>query len=196
MGDGQQPRGIDDADRLRLHLTVLRCQAGDESAFARLLAEFGGRTLAYARGLVGDDADDVQQETWLAVYDGIRHLHDPGAFPVWLFRTTRHRALNWLRRFRRERELLDDIPLEQVPDDTPPDDDRPRFDGPEFTTAIAGLPPPQREALLLRYRDDLTYAQIAVVVGCPIGTVRARLHYAKKRLQHLLTTESDDVRTA
>jgi RNA polymerase sigma-70 factor (ECF subfamily) len=138
-----------DDDRLRLHLTVLRCQAGDESAFARLLAEFGSRTLAYARGLVGDDADDVQQETWLAVYNGIRHLHDPAAFPVWLFRTTRHRALNWLRRYRRERELLDDVPLEQVPAEAR-DDGAMRFDGPEVIAAIAGLPPPQREALLLR----------------------------------------------
>lgn len=184
-----------DDERLRLHLTVLRCQAGDESAFARLLAEFGPRTLAYARSLVGDDADDVQQEAWLAVYQGIRHLHDPGAFPVWLFRTTRHRALNWLRRFRRERELLDDTPLEEVRAEAP-EEDGPLLDAPEISAAIAGLPPPQREALLLRYRDDLTYAQIAVVVGCPIGTVRARLHYARKRLQALLSPEVDDARTA
>jgi RNA polymerase sigma-70 factor (ECF subfamily) len=192
--DDAPQRGSND-ERLRLHLTVLRCQAGDESAFTKLLGEFGGRTLAYARSLVGDDADDVNQETWLAVYNGIRHLHDPSAFPVWLFRTTRHRALNWLRRHRRERELLDDVPLEQVPADAP-DDSALQFDGPEVMNAIAGLPPPQREALLLRYRDDLSYAQIAVVVGCPIGTVRARLHYAKKRLQALLSPENDNVRTA
>lgn len=192
MAEGGQR--VTDDERLRLHLTVLRCQAGDETAFTQLLREFGARTLAYARGLVGDDADDVQQEAWLAVYRGIRHLNDPAAFPVWLFRTTRHRALNWLRRHRRERELLDDVPLEQVPV-VAADDDAVRLDGPELTAAIAGLPPPQREALLLRYRDDLSYAQIALVVGCPIGTVRARLHYAKKRLQQLLTPEIDDDRT-
>lgn len=195
MDGSQRGRGTDD-DRLRLHLTVLRCQSGDESAFVRLLDEFGDRTLAYARGLVGDDADDVQQETWLAVYDGIRHLHDPAAFPVWLFRTTRHRALNWLRRFRRERELMDDVPLDQVPSDSSADDTGVRFDSEEVNVAIAGLPPPQREALLLRYRDDLSYAQIAQVVGCPIGTVRARLHYAKKRLQAVLSPEEDNARTA
>ena len=180
-----------DSERLHLHLTVLRCQAGDEAAFTKLMNEFGARTLAYARGLVGDDADDVQQETWLAVFNGIRHLQDPSAFPVWLFRTMRHRALNWLRRFRRERELLDDVPLESVPAAGSEADDRPRFDGPEFTTAIAGLPPPLREALILRYRDDLSYQQIALVVGCPIGTVRTRLHHGKKRLQQLLSPEND-----
>lgn len=140
--------GSPDADRLRLHLTVLRCQAGDESAFTRLFEEFAASTLAYARGLVGDDADDVQQEAWLAVYRGIRQLHDPGAFRVWLFRTVRHRALNWLRRFRRERELMDDVALEDLPA-APPDDDI-TLDAPGIADAIAGLPPPQREALLLQ----------------------------------------------
>ena len=185
-----------DKDQLRLHLTVLRAQTGDEKAFAALLGEYGVRTLAYARSLVGDtDADDVQQETWLAVYRNMAQLHDPSAFEMWLFRTTRHRAFNWLRRFRRERELLDDVPLEQVPADQAEDEVAMAFDTPAFSAAVAGLPPPQREALLLRYRDDLSYAQIALVVGCPIGTVRARLHYAKKRLQTILSPERHDART-
>lgn len=188
------PPSPTDRDALRLHLLVLRCQAGDEGAFARLMDEFGARTLAYARGLVGDDADDVQQETWLAVYRHIKSLHDPAAFPVWLFRTTRHRALNQLRRYRRERELMDDVPLDAVPAGDP-DADGGTFDGIDSSTidaAMAEMPPPQREVLVLRYRDDLSYAQIALVTGCPIGTVRARLHYAKKRLHSLLTKEPPD----
>ncbi len=188
--------GEPDSDALRLHLLVLRCQAGDEGAFERLMREFGPRTLAYARSLVGDDADDVQQETWLAVYRGIRTLHDPAAFRVWLLRTTRHRALNWLRRFRRERELLDDVPLETVaasePEPTAAVLDG--VDGQRLDAAMSGMPPPQREVLLLRFRDDLSYAQIAQVAGCPVGTVRARLHYAKKRLHQLLTQEIPDDR--
>lgn len=183
----------DKDDKLRLHLLVLRCQAGDDRAFEQLLGEFGARTLAYARGLVGDDAEDVQQETWLAVYKGIRHLEHPGAFAVWLFRTTRHRALNWLRSHRRERELLDDVPLEQIAADAPEDAMPRELDGAALAAAMGGLPPPQREVLILRYRDDLSYAQIALVVGCPVGTVRARIHYAKKRLHSLLSPETAHV---
>jgi len=52
--------------------------------------------------------------------------------------------------------------------------------------AIEGLSPAQREVLLLRFRDDLSYAEIASVVGCPIGTVRTRLHHAKRKLYQLL----------
>ena len=53
--------------------------------------------------------------------------------------------------------------------------------------ALMAIPPPQREAMLLKYRDELSYGEIALVVGCPIGTVRTRLHHAKRRLHELLT---------
>ena len=81
-----------DPARLALEFLVLRCQTGDERAFERLLEQFGERTHRYLRGLVGDAADDVQQEVWLAVYRGIARLAAPHAFRTWLYRTTRNRA--------------------------------------------------------------------------------------------------------
>src|SRR3954462_3018134 len=95
-------------DALRLHLLVLRCQAGDEAAFAKLFGEFGDRTLRYLRGLLGDAADDVQQEVWLVVYLGLSGLTNPRAFRTWLFQTTRHRAIDHLRKAKRENELMAD----------------------------------------------------------------------------------------
>ena len=92
---------------LQLQLLVLRCQAGDEEAFAGLMRRFGHRTLAHLRALLGDDADDVQQEVWLTVYRDLRTLHNPRAFRTWLFRTTRHRAIDFRRARKRERELGD-----------------------------------------------------------------------------------------
>src|SRR5262245_38544022 len=107
-------QGAPSTEALRLHLLVLRCQAGDEQAFVQLFREFSQRTLAYLSGLLGDAADDVQQEVWLAVYRGIRTLGNPGAFRTWLFRTTRHRAIDFLRRQKREQELLLDAAQEMV----------------------------------------------------------------------------------
>ena len=52
-------------DELRLHLLVLRCQVGDERAFATRFEEFGDRTHRYLRALLGDDADDAEQEAWI-----------------------------------------------------------------------------------------------------------------------------------
>ena len=175
-------------DAISLHLVVLRCQAGDERAFAQLLATFGERTLGYLRGLVGDDADDVQQEVWLSVYRNVAGLANPSAFRTWLFQTTRHRALDYLRRRKRERELLEDVASEViVADDTSQDVDLGPIDETSLNRALMAIPPPQREVLLLRYRDELSYTEIAVIVGIPLGTVRTRLHHAKRRLEELLT---------
>src|SRR6185312_2075052 len=109
-------RNPTESGELQLYLLVLRCQAGDERAFAQLMEKFERRTLEYVRGLLGDPflADDVQQEVWLAVYLGIRSLDNPGAFRTWLFRITRHRTLDFVRRRKRESELFDDAPPDHV----------------------------------------------------------------------------------
>ena len=173
-----------------MHLQVLRCQAGDERAFAELFARFAERTLRYLRGLVGDAAEDVHQEVWLDVYRRIGRLATPAAFVTWLFTVTRHRAVDLLRRQRRARELLDDVAAEGIAHDEPAAgvdaaglEGLDRLDAEELPAAIAALPPLHREVLLLRYQDDLSYAEIAAVVGCSVGTVKSRLHHARRRLQ-------------
>lgn len=170
---------------IRQHVLVLRCQTGDEGAFARLFEWFGVRTLGYLRGLLGEDADDVQQEVWLTVYRSVRHLSNPRAFRTWLFQTTRHRAIDFLRRRRRERELLDQVAAELSLSAAPEGPETDRLDASALTAALEGLSPLHREVLLLRYQDDLSYAEIALVLGCSIGTVRSRLHHAKRRVLEL-----------
>ena len=178
MPDHRAPRD----NEKRLFLLVLRCQAGDETAFSRLMGWFGARTLAHLRGLLGDDADDVQQEVWLAVYMRIGALSNPRAFRTWLFQTTRHRAIDFLRSRKRERELLGEAARE-VDFANAPDEGIGGLNQSSVAAALKDLSPAQREVLLLRYEEDMTYAQIAVIVGCSIGTVRSRLHHAKLRLQ-------------
>ena len=170
---------------LALQFLVLRCQTGDESAFRRLLSEFGPRTLRYLQGIVGDSAEDVQQEVWLTVYQSIAGLANPRAFRTWLYRATRHRALDFLRRRHREAELLADFARQAPGEATPPAPDSAEL-GEDLLGAVNALPPAQREVCLLRYRDDLSYGEIALVLGCSVGTVRSRLHYAKERLRELV----------
>lgn len=173
---------------LRLHFLVLRCQAGDERAFAQLLDWFSERTLAYLEGLVGPEAEDVHQEVWLSVYRGIRTLHNPRAFRTWLFRTTRHHAIDFLRRRKREQRLLE-LAARETADPGFEDVWEERditLDGAFLDAAMSELSPAHREVMLLRFRDELSYAEIAMVVGCPIGTVRTRLHHAKRKLYQLL----------
>ena len=89
--------------QLREHLLVLRCQVGDEAAFSGLYDRFGNRTLRYLDGLVGPDAAaDVQQEVWLAAFRGISRVTNPGGFRTWLYQITRHQAIDFLRKRKRE----------------------------------------------------------------------------------------------
>jgi RNA polymerase sigma-70 factor (ECF subfamily) len=178
---------------IALQLLVIRCQAGDEQAFARLLDRFGPKTLRYLRHIVGDDADDVQQEVWLDVYRRVSQLATPRSFVSWLFTITRHRAVDYLRRRRRARELLEDVAAESlVYDEAVDQPDAP--DLPELSTALANLQPLHREVLLLRYQDDLSYEEIAAVVGCSVGTVKSRLHHAKRRLHSQYANSRGDER--
>lgn len=174
------------ADRILLHVLVVRCQAGDEAAFARLLDRFGPRTLGYLERLVGEEAEDVHQELWLEVYRRIAQLTTPAAFVTWLFTVARHRAVDFLRHRRRSRELLDDVATEAAVHGAPSVD----ADGPglpdgtaDLRAAIAALAPLHREVVVLRYQEELSYAEIAAVVGCSVGTVKSRLHYARHQLQ-------------
>jgi RNA polymerase sigma-70 factor (ECF subfamily) len=194
------------SDRLLLHLLVVRCQAGDEEAFARLFERFGPRTLRYLQKLLGDEAEDVQQEVWLGVYRRIGQLAAPAAFVTWIFSVTRNGAVDHLRRSRRARELLDDVAAEGIVhggwtagEESAVPDWRERLDSTEFSALVAALPPPHREVILLRYQEELSYTEIAAVIGRSIGTVKSRLHNARRLLQESAahggadTSESHDI---
>ncbi len=177
-------------ERFLLHLLVVRCQAGDDEAFATLLERFGPRTLRYLQRLIGEEAEDVHQEVWLGVYRRIGQLASPGAFVTWLFSVTRNGAVDHLRRRRRARELLEDVAAESMvrgeymANEQNATADMPdRLDGTELSALIAALPPVHREVILLRYVEELSYAEIAAVVGRSIGTVKSRLHHARRLLQ-------------
>jgi len=181
---GKQPAG---EDEMRLHLLVLRCQTGDERAFRQLFDTYSRHTMSYLRTMLGEPADDVQQELWLAVFHNLRTLANPAAFRSWLYRIARFRALDFLRRSKREAELMIDIPLEAAEIvEAPYESELDQVDDGALSSAMDLLPALQREALLLRYKNDLSYEEIAAVTGTPIGTVRTRLHHGKRKLHDLL----------
>lgn len=175
-------------DPLEIHLLVVRAQLGDEQAFNKLYELFSNRTFRYLEGLIGEDAADIHQELWLSVYRSIRHVGNPNAFRTWLYRATRHRAIDFLRAAKRKQELIEEVSIDDldVSDEEMGGTDIQRVD---IGKALVSMPAAQREVLLLRYRDDMSYAEMALVIGCPMGTVRTRLHHAKKRMHELLKRE-------
>jgi len=180
--------------QLREHILVLRCQVGDEAAFAALYQRFGPRTQRYLEGLLGPEAaSDVQQEVWLAVFKGISGVANPRGFRTWLYQITRHRAIDFLRKMKRERELLGAVAAEvgEEGEALPELEVGPAGIG-SLMHALSGLSPPHREVLILRYWEEMSYAEMALVAGCSVGTVRSRLHHAKRNLRGALGEGNDD----
>lgn len=179
-----------DGDRQRIEdaILVLRAQAGREAAFTRLYERYEERLLYYLRRVAGspDAADDAFQDAWLRAYRGIGRLDRPGAFRSWLYRIGRNAAIDVLRQRGREIPLEDPRAKEAVEAasaTTEADEGPDVADIAALHAALDRLPPIHREVLTLAFLEDLPYQEIAEVVGIPVGTVRSRLHHARRRLR-------------
>ena len=185
-------------DRLYERVLVLRCQTGDEAAFAEIVARYTPRLRLYLRQMLGGDAhtaDDALQDVWLDVFRALGRLDDAGAFAAWLYRIARDRAYRILRR----RGIVTMTTMDDASQVTAAANangggagagagaaDDALLNGEAAALVHASLdrlPHDQREVLLLRFIEEMSYEQIASAVGCGVGTVRSRLHYAKRALR-------------
>jgi RNA polymerase sigma-70 factor (ECF subfamily) len=174
----------DQAERLYERLLVLRCQTGDDDAYRELVNRFGPRLRYFLRKLSphADRADDLAQEVWIDVLRQLPRLKDAGAFTTWLYRIAHGKAM--LEGRRNGRAPVTTHEVEQIADD-----DEPSFspeDAARIHAALDDLEAAHREVIVLRFLEELSYDEIGQIVGCPVGTVRSRIHYAKLRLQQLL----------
>jgi RNA polymerase sigma-70 factor, ECF subfamily len=177
----------DEPERLFERLLVLRCQTGDDDAYRELVGHFGPRLRYFLRKLVGkiDRADDLAQEVWIDVLRQLPRLQDAGAFTTWMYRIAHGKAMLEGRRNGRAPATIADVEqLAKKEDDTFSAEDAARIHA-----GLDRLEPAQREVLVLRFLEELTYEEIGQIVDCPLGTVRSRIHYAKAALRRLL--ESD-----
>ena len=101
----------DTTDRLYETVLALRCQAGDEAAFAELVERYQPRLRYYLGKLLRDvqGAEDAVQDVWLAVFPAVSRLADAGAFRAWLYRIARDRALRELRKRRPPVRPLEEV---------------------------------------------------------------------------------------
>jgi RNA polymerase sigma-70 factor (ECF subfamily) len=149
------------------------------------IAEHIPRLRRYARALAGDQhaADDLVQDTLERAINK-RHLWRPGSdLRAWLFAIMHNVFVNQLRsRQAHPEDALDD---EALPAVAPADGVR--LEIRDLQTALAMLPPEQREVVLLVGLEQLTYAEVSGALGIPIGTVMSRLFRGRERLRLLVT---------
>jgi RNA polymerase sigma-70 factor, ECF subfamily len=146
---------------------------------------------AFAISLSGnvDRADDLVQETLLRALANIDSFQPGTNMSAWLFTILRNLFRSEYRKRRREVEDGDGSYAETLKSQ-PEQASRVEFE--EFRTALAKLPPDQREALILVGASGFSYEEAAEICGCAVGTIKSRVNRARSRLADLLSIESAD----
>ena len=173
----------------REQLPVPQAKAGEPEAWDALFRRYQLPLYVYVFELVHDEQAslDLVQETFIAAVRHIGSLRDDGKFGSWLFGIAHQKCIQRWRKQSREKVLLDEIPESADEFEGRPDDWLIRREQEaEFMKLLNQLPLPQRSVLLLHFVEDFSLEEIAGITGTPIGTVKSRLHYAKRVLKKLL----------
>lgn len=171
---------------------------GDETALAPLVEKYKRMVYRLAMQITKNhaDADDVMQETFIKVYRSIRTFRKDAAFETWLYRIAVNEALNFVKRKERRRESALETAVEgeyeaatryqaQIASDPHVHAEKAELRH-YVTKAVNSLPLKHRTVVILHEFEGLTHAEIASILNCSEGTVRSRLHYARKKLRTLL----------
>ena len=176
---------------------------GDETALAPLVEKYKRMVYRLAMQITKNhaDADDVMQETFIKVYRSIRTFRKDAAFETWLYRIAVNEALNFVKRRERQRESTLETASEaeyeaitryraQIANDPHIHAEKAELRH-HVTEAVNNLSLKHRTVVILHEFEGLTHAEIASILNCSEGTVRSRLHYARKKLRTLLKSYVD-----
>jgi len=179
------------------HGVLRKAQRGDERAFTLIVRAYEQPVYNYVLRLVGDRslAEDLTQEVFLRVYQGLPGFLDRSRFTTWLFQVTKNRVLDELRALeRRPRAVvaLDDIPPLEVVDQ--PFERSETIDA--VWRAVEGLTVDLKMALLLRDVVGLSYTEIGDSLEITLATVKWRIYKAREEVATVLAREGITARTA
>lgn len=171
-----------DVQRLYDEFLVLSALSGEPRAAEQLARRWRPRLLRTARRVLGDAdrAEDVVQDTWVAVVRGLTSLRDAARFPSWVFGILNRRCADAHRKRYRDRERLDTL-TEHAGATAAVGESRSALD-----SAFTALPEAQRLTAILFYGEGLTLAEIARVTDVPVGTAKSRLFHARRHLREQL----------
>ncbi len=177
---------------------ITRILAGEGDAYRPLVLRYQNRLFAMVCGMVRDpeDARDIVQMSFVKAYQNLKSFRIDSAFYTWLYRIAMNLAIDHCRKTKRRKTTSYDEAVAARDDDGEILDTH-HADSPlrllqrkELHERIYGaldeLTEDQREAILLREVEGLSYKEIADQMNVPEGTVMSRLFYARKRLQTIL----------
>ena len=178
---------------------MLRVKQGDEGAFAELVEKYKQPVMNVVYRMLRDatEAEDLAQNVFLQVYKSAGRYHISSKFSTWLFTIVRNLCLNEIRRrSRHPADSLDaphpeqeDQPWQQFDDKrtvSPPDRLLHGELEEKIERALADLPENQRLAIVLCRQDELSYEEIAEVLGCSLSATKSLIHRGRETLKQKL----------
>jgi RNA polymerase sigma-70 factor (ECF subfamily) len=182
------PRDRDDAQLVRL------ATRGDLDAFAELVDRHRPVVVRVATRIVGsEDAEDVSQDAFLRAFHRLEHFRGDAPFRSWLLRIAHNAALDHLARRRPEPVDPQAFDASEQAATRPPAERlelRERIE--RLESKLRGLSAPHRAVLVLRDAEGLSYEEIADITETPLGTVKGRLHRARREFVEMLRANSYD----
>lgn len=167
---------------------VRQIAAGDGHALEALYARYSAPLYRYVLRLVHETtvAEDLLQEVFVAVWRGASRFKGRAQVRTWIFRIAHNQAVNWLRR---QRPALRLNAVEGLPSKGDPVVDRTmaRWRADQVRQALPRLSAKHRAVLELTFYHGFSQAEIAQIVGCPVGTVKSRMSYARRYLRQALS---------
>ena len=170
---------------------LARCREGDLDAYGQVYAEHERHVFRYAYHLLGhsEDADDVKQETFLRAFQAISGFRSECSLRTWLLRICANLCRDRMKARERKPEVLfdplasgDTLAGETLGEDPHAVVER-SHDRQLIRRALRGLPVDQRDIIVLRDMQDLSYEEISEIFGCSRASVKLRLFRARRRLK-------------
>ena len=161
--------------------------AGHHEKFADLVERYQAPLIHFLRRTLGSDEDvfDCAQEAFLAAYRNLSRYSEEHPFRAWLYTIARNKAFDLMRKRRREVPLIVDENLvdhQPLPEEVWLEKEQATM----LDEVLKELPEHYGQALYLRYRQELTYEEIALILEVPVSRVKTYLHRGKEKLrQHL-----------
>lgn len=180
------PSGPSDADPRADALLAVRCQLGERAAFDDLVRRWAEPLRRHVTRVAGDahTAEELVQDIWLRVLQGIGRLEDPLKVRAWLFGIAHRRMMDHLRERYSARSTGEAGIAALGSDDGDPSL---RMDLHDVERGLARLPAAERDLLSLFYLEGLSLEDAARALAVPVGTVKSRLFRARHLLRHQLT---------
>jgi RNA polymerase sigma-70 factor (ECF subfamily) len=169
-----------------------RARAGDEGAFEAIVNLYSRRIVGYCHRMVGQGAEDLAQEVFVKLFLALDRLDTERPLAPFIFRIAHNHCLDALRR-----KKVPTVPLvkgEEEGREVQHADERPT---PEelaqsaeamraVEEALESIPAEQRSARIMWHVEGMTYEEISATLGLPMGTIKARIHRGRERLQQKL----------